>query len=255
MSPATLGLGRYLTELATATDRFATHAARAGLDAPVPSCPEWTVRELLTHQGMVHRWARAMVLGDRDHDTDASEAAAASTSDLLGWFADGAAELGETLAAADPECAAPVFLNDPPTPLLFWARRQAHETTVHAVDAQSAALGRLPDPAETGIAADLAADGADELLTGFITRAKTRLRSTEPYTVAIECTDRPNRWTVRVSGDPPVTRRQGDGPTDAAVHGTALEIYLGLWNRYLGLAGEGRPGVLAQWREQVRVLW
>lgn len=32
------------------------------LDAMVPGCPEWTVRELVRHTGRVHRWATAYVL-------------------------------------------------------------------------------------------------------------------------------------------------------------------------------------------------
>ncbi|HEV2311062.1 MAG TPA: maleylpyruvate isomerase N-terminal domain-containing protein, partial [Acidimicrobiia bacterium] len=32
-------------------------AERAGLDARVPSCPDWDVAALLAHIGRVHRWA------------------------------------------------------------------------------------------------------------------------------------------------------------------------------------------------------
>ena len=42
---------------------FVSHARKAGLDAPVPTAPEWTVRDLVVHQGMVHRWAAAHVRG------------------------------------------------------------------------------------------------------------------------------------------------------------------------------------------------
>jgi hypothetical protein len=53
-----------------------------------------------------------------------------------------------------------VFLRHAPPARLFWTRRQAHETTIHAVDAQAAALHRLPRPAEAMINDELAADGS-----------------------------------------------------------------------------------------------
>src|SRR5207253_3038416 len=36
-------------------------AARRGADAPVPSCPDWTVGDLVAHLGVAHRWATANV--------------------------------------------------------------------------------------------------------------------------------------------------------------------------------------------------
>lgn len=36
-------------------------AARAGLAADVPTCPGWTVRDLLPHIGGIHRWAATVV--------------------------------------------------------------------------------------------------------------------------------------------------------------------------------------------------
>src|SRR2546430_11806167 len=36
---------------------LADAAERAGLDAPVPPCAPWQVKDLLRHTGYVHRWA------------------------------------------------------------------------------------------------------------------------------------------------------------------------------------------------------
>jgi hypothetical protein len=47
----------HLAGVDAAVDRMAVWARSAGPDAPVPTCPGWTVRDLLAHQGMVHRWA------------------------------------------------------------------------------------------------------------------------------------------------------------------------------------------------------
>ena len=43
--------------LADATDRFADTAASGDLDDPVPTCPEWSLADLVLHLGEVHLWA------------------------------------------------------------------------------------------------------------------------------------------------------------------------------------------------------
>jgi len=73
-----LAFDQFLTAIGSAAKRFHDHADQAGLEAAVPSCPEWDVAALLSHQGMVHRWAAANLRGDSDHRTEDSETAAAA---------------------------------------------------------------------------------------------------------------------------------------------------------------------------------
>ena len=117
---------------------------------------------------------------------------------------DGAIDLVTALVQApDGPASAPVFLRDAPAPREFWARRQCHETTIHAVDALAAQLGRLPRAADAEwIAEEVALDGIDELLTGFVTRPRSRLRSPEPHRIVVlpDTGGGPGRWT---SGRPP----------------------------------------------------
>ena len=40
---------------------FAAAARRSGLDAEVPSCPGWDVRDLVRHLAEIHLWAAARV--------------------------------------------------------------------------------------------------------------------------------------------------------------------------------------------------
>ncbi len=95
-----------------------------------------------------------------------------------------------------------MFLNDAPAPREFWARRQCHETTMHAVDALSAALGRHPDPSEAWIETDLAVDGIDELLAGFLTRPRSQLRCEEPGVLVVAPDDAPDWWQVELESRP-----------------------------------------------------
>ena len=104
------------------------NAARAGLGAPVPTCPEWTVRELVAHQGMVHRWAAGCVRGDRGDDEACAdiEREGLDSPDLLAWLDEGAKDLLSTLAFAPADLDVWFFLKDSPGPRQGWARRQCH---------------------------------------------------------------------------------------------------------------------------------
>jgi hypothetical protein len=49
---------------------LAAAAERAGLDAPIPGCPFWKMRELLRHTGYVHRWAAGYVTHGYEEEVD-----------------------------------------------------------------------------------------------------------------------------------------------------------------------------------------
>ncbi|WP_246081588.1 maleylpyruvate isomerase N-terminal domain-containing protein [Nocardioides litoris] len=233
--PTDLSLEQHLAGLHGAMTAFARYAGTAGLDVPVPTCPDWTVRRLVGHQGAVHRWATAALQG-RDLDKVAVEKAGRSNDDPVEWLRDGAIALVQALVAAPDDVDAPTFLHDAPPPRRFWARRQCHETTVHAVDALAASLGRRPRVAETWLTDDtgraLALDGLDELLLGFVPRSRSRLRSPEPVAVAVVPTDADHSWRVEVGEAPPVaTRVDGVADGDRVLTGSAAELYLALWHR------------------------
>ncbi len=238
--PTHLTFEQHLTGLHEATLMMSRSAAAAGLDVDVPTCPEWTVRRLVGHQGMIHRWARGLLRGE-SIDAEVTEKAGRSSSDPVEWLRDGAIALVSTLVETAEDAEAHVFLLDAPPPRLFWARRQHHETTIHGVDALAATLGRLPSAAETWIGLETALDGIDELLTGFVPRSRSRLRlepGADPVTIAVRTPDAAHWWTVRVSEEPPVVvRHEAAGAQDAAgafdlvVEAPAVALYLALWHR------------------------
>ena len=105
-------------ELVTAADteatRFADEAERVLLSDPVPTCPDWTVRQLVEHLGGVHRWAAAIVARGLLQDLPAAEqtafAAPKDRGELLPWFRAGARQLMDALKAAPDDLRAFVFL-------------------------------------------------------------------------------------------------------------------------------------------------
>jgi len=130
---------QHLAAIREAVDAFAASATTAGLEAPVPTTPDWDVRRLVAHQGLGHRWATGRLLGD-ELDPDAVEHEGLVAEDPVAWLRVGAERLVRAIEAAPDELEALVSLADSPTPKHFWARRQCHETTIHAVDALSAEL-------------------------------------------------------------------------------------------------------------------
>jgi uncharacterized protein (TIGR03083 family) len=250
-----LSLEQHLEAIARGGAALREAAAAAGPDAKVPTCPAWDVTDLVVHQGMVHRWAAANLRGERGHDTAASQAEGRAAASLLDWFADGVAALVDTVRSTPEDAEAMVFLKDAPPPRRFWARRQAHETTIHGADAVAAALGRWPAAADVDIDPAVAADGIDELLTGFITRGKGRLHTPEPATVLVRTGDTGHAWTLRIGDGPVVTTRGGTDRPTAVLSGAAVQVYLSLWNRADELTVEGRPDLVDQWRREVRIRW
>lgn len=240
----------YLEGIRTALDAFVDHAHRAGLDAPVPTAPEWTVRALVAHQGMVHRWAMSWILGARV-DPATLESEGLRSADPVQWLRDGGHRLVQALQEAPEDLDTKVFLNDAPAPRIFWARRQCHETTIHSVDALSAALGRTPNADDTWITRQIALDGIDELLTGFMAREQSRLRSDQPISFAFRPTDVDRTWLVRVSADAPVVERGHRSHADVVLEAPAEVLYLAAWNRTDEVAVEG----FDRWRDLARVTW
>jgi uncharacterized protein (TIGR03083 family) len=244
-------LHRHLDGIREALEALAVHASAAGLDAKVPTTPDWDVRRLVAHQGLVHRWATATILGG-GIDDDAVEREGLDADDPVAWLYDGGAHLIEVLEAAPADLEALVFLADAPPAREFWARRQCHETTIHAVDALAADLGRHPRSTDTWIDRDLALDGIDELLTGFLPRPRSRLRAPDPTTVAVLPDDADERWLVSVSDRPPVTARGlGDQDADVVLRGSAAALYLTLWNRSDEVSADG----FELWADGASVTW
>lgn len=251
--PTRLGLERHLELIATAGLALGERARQAGEAASVPTCPRWTVTELVGHIGMVHRWARANLLGDADGPTRAWTEEAATVPDRLAWLRTGVEDLVATLRKVPDDTKAMVFLRDAPSPRRFWARRQAHETTIHSVDALAAVLARIPSTDEAGIPPDVAEDGVDELVGGFLPRGKGKPRFEGVDRLRISATDTGRSWTMHYTDDEVTTVPDDDATADVTISGTAAQLYLGLWNR--GVELDGPAEILAGWKKQARVRW
>ncbi|MET0628421.1 MAG: maleylpyruvate isomerase family mycothiol-dependent enzyme [Acidimicrobiia bacterium] len=218
-----------LDAIARESAGLAQAAERAGLDAPVPSCPGWTVADLVEHIGNVQRWATRTVTTlptERISRSDMSEVP--PPDELLAWFRAASAGLVDALAAADPS--APVWTFSGEHSVRFWFRRQAHEVAVHRWDAALAA------GAVTPIDATLAADGVGEWLDLSLARGARGLAGLAGHgdTVHLHCTDTApdvgGEWLVTLSGDA-TTVETVHAKGDVAARGTASDLDLFVWGR------------------------
>ena len=224
----------YMAIIRRDAEAMADAASAVGLDADVPTCPGWTVRDLMVHTGRVHRHKTEVVRG-RYLETDAAFPPRPD-GDVLEWFLEGLDEMLGVFEMAD--------LSEPSWTWCphdhnadWWVRRMAHETAIHGADALIAA-GRTPT-----IDASLAVDGIDEILDEFIVDIpEWGTVTTGDETVALEAGG--HRWGLRAAtfsgiGPESGTAHQGllalliDDAVDpnAVVRTDPGTLYLWLWGR------------------------
>lgn len=201
---------RYLAQLASTLDRLVkiAHQSDQLLRRLVPACPGWTLNELFGHLGSVERWGSQVLLEGKSVERPAVPATGAST-----WFIEGVDDFLGAMAAIDPE--APCWnFGPPPRKAGFWLRRQAHEHTLHLIDACQATDLEMPALDE-----DFMVDGIDEVLT-MLTPFQLRHKRMPPLEAAV---------TFNVPGAASWTL--GEGPALASISAPLQEMYCGLWDR------------------------
>ena len=204
-----------------------SRAARGSPSAPVPSCPGWSMADLVAHVGQVHRDKAGIVRAGGSERPPRAEDPTVTGDALLAWYDEGLADLVEVLVAADP---------DQPTwswsrragdaRAAFWLRRMAHETAVHRWDAELAA-GSVPAP--IGPPA-LAADGVDEVVEVWLGDPGATYTGTAG-TVHLHATDAAGEWLLRLGGDAGVQVVRAHEHADVALRAAASDLDLVLWGR------------------------
>lgn len=204
------------------TQRFAELAGTADMALGVPSCPRWSVEDLVRHIGTVHEWAASAVGGKRNPRLPGSDGV--PCDGLPDWYRERAEGLVAAIERAGT--AAPVWVFGPSAgdgDTSFWIRRQIHETVMHTWDLRAAhgVVGEVDPP--------LAWDGVEEVRDVFYPR-QVALGRIEPLPGALQLTstdlDRP---TVVLGSGEPVT-----------VALPASDMLLALWHRTTPAVPDGR---------------
>ncbi|MBX7449426.1 maleylpyruvate isomerase family mycothiol-dependent enzyme [Mycolicibacterium sp. 3033] len=125
---------------------------------PVPTCGDWTLKQLFRHVGRGNRWAAQIILERRNQELDPREVRDGRPPDdpdaAADWLMAGAELISNAIDRVGPETRVWTFVG--PRPAGWWIRRRLHEATVHRADA-ALALG-----APFELSPDLAADALSE---------------------------------------------------------------------------------------------
>lgn len=135
--------------------------AKGKLKHQVPTCPDWSVAELVGHVASAHRWFADIVASRTSEGHWDFLEPPDDTGALLAWYEEGLDGLAAVLDATGPDDPIWNWFDGRPAPAVFWHRRVAEETAVHRWDAENA----VGVPAAIDV--ELAADGIDEYI-GFV---------------------------------------------------------------------------------------
>jgi uncharacterized protein (TIGR03083 family) len=219
--------------------------------ADVPTCPGWTVADLVTHIGGIHRWVTAIVASQAASRLPFPEVEPESSSaeGLAEWLAAGAVPLLDSLCTAGP--VTPVWTWGPGRTSGWWARRIVHETAVHRADAELAVGVAAPvmDPV-------VAADGIDEFLFNLPSARRPYKHLASLPTGAslhMHATDADGEWLVRFT-ESGIAWERGHAKATVAVRGPVALLLLFTYGRVPSsderFAVFGDPSVLDAWQQK-----
>ncbi|MEZ5257990.1 MAG: maleylpyruvate isomerase family mycothiol-dependent enzyme [Ilumatobacteraceae bacterium] len=186
------------------------HLAASDLDRPVPTCGDWTVRDVVDHLAESYRFWRDVVEHRRTAPDQVPDSARRPDEDAIVVYQHELAACERTLAQADPDAVHWTWAG--PRNPSFVTRRLAHETAVHLWDIGEA----LGEPIELDV--DLADDGVAE----FVAVIGAESRRGPAVNGRVE-------FLVAETGK--VYRTQGMGDADVVVSGPAADLLLVLWGR------------------------
>jgi len=234
-----LTMERYGQALADQTAQFAETARRAAADAPVPTCPEWTLCQLVEHVGQTQQWVASIVekrVADPSQLPTSVPELPADPDAWESWLAEGASRL--VAACVDAGADAPVWnpAGDGRSGTRFWLRRTLCETIIHRADAAATA----------GVAYELDAELAADAITDHLAMmtspgwAAQRPESAEALrgsgqTLYLHASDEPGlgeagEWFVERAPEG-ATWQHRHGTADVTVRGPASSLLLVLTRR------------------------
>ncbi len=246
----------FATALLAENAAFADLLRDADLSIPVPTCPEWTLEQLMRHVGRGDRWCAQIVAEQSmefiDPRTVEGGKPPAGRDNEIAWLQAGPRQLLDAVAATGAETPVWTFLG--PRPANWWIRRRLHEVLVHRADA-AIALGveYQVDPA-------LAADA----ITEWLERVEIQADEEGPaggdrplgdgQSVHLHATDpglgEAGEWTLLGRPDG-IAVEHGHGKATTALRGPARSLLLAVVRRRSaaqeGLEVFGDTGVWDTW--------
>jgi uncharacterized protein (TIGR03083 family) len=256
---------RYCDEIAHQVEQLrSVVTSGADLATTVPTCPDWSLEQLVRHMGGALRWVDALVR-TRAQDNipegriplHGGPAAEGDPAALDAWLAETGALVVGALREAGPDTKVWGWAGVLDTG--FWARRMTHEITVHRADATLAA--GLPYE----VAPDVAADALDEWLqlVEWVQRNMPQAADEEllvtDRSIHLHATDTPAElnaeWTIELT-EQGIAWRRGHEKATVALRGPLTSVLLAFYRRLPldtpGLEVLGEREVLEFWLEKAK---
>jgi uncharacterized protein (TIGR03083 family) len=221
---------RHCTEIVTQTELLVSGLRGADLHARVPSCPDWSLGDLLRHIGGGHRWCEEIVRTRATEFLKDDQLRKLTGDDEVDvpfdWLLTGANSLATTLREAGPnqKIWAPFHYDT----TAFFARRFTNETLMHRADAT------LATATEFKVTKELATDAIDEWMEldaipehFDITPTKRELLG-PGRTLAFKTAD--TEWFMDLTGEA-ITWQRGPGSATVTVECTLTDLLLILYRR------------------------
>ncbi|WP_166908453.1 maleylpyruvate isomerase family mycothiol-dependent enzyme [Mycobacterium sp. DL440] len=214
------------------TRSFGELIASSDPETPVPTCPDWTFKQLFRHVGRGNRWAAQIISERRVSPLDPRDVHGGRPPDDLDtaieWLNAGAAQVLKSVDQIGTDARVWTFLG--PKPAGWWVRRRVHEAAVHHADA-ALAVGT-----EFVLPADLAADAVSEWLE--IATALAKKRHEEPLAMGsgihLHATDDglgpTGEWTVEHDEDG-LAWSHSHGKGTVALKGPAQKLLMAVTRR------------------------
>lgn len=257
-----LSYDRLAGELVAEAGRFGATVAGADPGLRVPTCPEWTLLDLVHHVGLAYHKSAA-IIASRPTDFVPFEAVTVDDppkqpEDFDGWLRQGAEALVAAVDEVGPET--PTSTWTPDKRACFWVRRLTHETVVHRADA-AIAVGK-PYTLDAELAADGISEGFDLAATfsriQITALDRTSLRGSE-QTLHFHATDdglgEVGEWLIRRTPEG-VAASHEHTKADVAVRAPAADLLLALTGRIpvddARLEVFGDAALFAHWRENTK---
>jgi uncharacterized protein (TIGR03083 family) len=186
-------------------------AAAGHLDVTIPSCPDWTMQDLVQHVHQVQRsWYR--IISERLTEPDWADDPQPTGDELIDELRANAHRFADLLARTDPDT--PCWTWGPTQTAGFHQRFQVQETALHRWDAQDA----------VGDAEPIGTEGAADAIVMFA----------ELLPMAVP--DPAHGFDVEIVDDPAGTRvvpvlHAPGRPVAGTLRGRASDLLLVLWKR------------------------
>jgi uncharacterized protein (TIGR03083 family) len=219
--------------------RALARTAAGALQADIPTCPGWSMTDLLVHLGSWHRWVTGIVADAELEPRRPPAEELPDGADPVEWYVDQLDGLTGVLRRTDPT--APTWTVTIDHRAGAWAGRQAGETAVHRWDADHA-VGRAEPIARAEAYLEEWLGEAVPNILPFLGIAAPAGR------LGLELTDSGRRLSLAAAGDTSELRRDDDTATDVTMRGTASDVLLALGGRPSAAIVKGDESVLQAWR-------